>query len=133
MRRAQLLIATLLPVWLSAQVLVSGTMVGKEQQPLPYVTIAFQSLEDTSRLEGVFSSSDGSFELTLPSGSYAATFQMLGFERLTKQAVLVHENVDFGKIILHEEVEQLEEVVVRADRSYVETDLGKKTLYIGSD
>lgn len=118
---------------LLAQVKISGTVLDEEEKPLPYVTIAFQSLTISTRLEGSFSSETGQFELSLPPDRYHVIFQMIGFQNHEMKEVIIDSELDLGKVMLKTAVTQLEEVVVRAERSYLESDLGKKTLYIGSD
>ena len=115
-----------------SQVKVKGTIQNQKGEPLAYVTIAFQSTTLSSRLEGAYSSSEGSFEVDLIPDHYQVTIQMIGYENLVLEKEVVTE-VDFGALMMIESAEELDEVVVRAERSYITNDLGKKTLYVGAD
>ncbi|MEO9870740.1 TonB-dependent receptor [Ekhidna sp.] len=115
-----------------SQITVSGNIVDQDNQPISYATIAFQSQTISSRLEGVFSDNEGHFEILLPPDQYLITFQMVGYKRLEFER-LITADLNLGKLVLKENVKELEEVIVRTERSYIENDLGKKTLYVGSD
>lgn len=133
MKKIYLLFCALVPIGLLGQAKISGIVLDKEQEPLPYATIAFQSLSVSELFEGTFSSADGRFELTLPHGTYRVTIQMVGFQNRELNELAIDSDFDLGEVILQPDILQLEEVVVRAERSYIESDLGKKTLYIGAD
>lgn len=133
MHKALSFLLALLPLTLISQIQVKGVIVDENEKPLPYVTIGFQSQTISERLEGTFSSQEGKFELSLPADSYAISFQMVGFQKMEMTEVLLDKDVDMGKIFLVADITELDEVVVRVERSYIENDLGKKTLHIGSD
>lgn len=132
MRSGQIifLVLAMMPFAIKAQIQVLGTVLDENKKPLPFVTIAFESAEG---VEGTFSDVNGKFQISVPPESYSLTFQMVGFESLKLEELELDQNVDLGAIYLKSNVTELEEVVVRVERSYIESDLGKKTLYVGSD
>lgn len=116
------------------QVTVSGKMIdSKTNEPLAFATGAFQSLTITDRLEGTYSDDKGAFELSLAQDRYTITFQTIGYENFVLSDIEITSTTDLGLIKMKVSKTELEEVVVRAELSYVENDLGKKTLHIGSD
>ncbi|MEM7297833.1 MAG: outer membrane beta-barrel family protein [Bacteroidota bacterium] len=114
------------------QMTVSGKVVDEKGDPVPYVTVSFRSQTAPSRMEGTFTLEDGRFTLQIPADRYLIGFQMIGYEKVSIEKQ-VTEDLDLGMVTMKENVEELEEVVVRAERSYIENDLGKKTLHIGAD
>lgn len=130
----KLLILSLLSSYsLFGQVYVTGKVIDDQQKPLSYATIAFQSMNISDHLEGTFSAANGQFELSIPVGEYQVTFQMVGYENVMLENVTIESESDLGTIVMKEDAIQLEEIVVRTERSYIESDLGKRTLFIGSD
>ncbi|MEO1256093.1 MAG: carboxypeptidase-like regulatory domain-containing protein, partial [Bacteroidota bacterium] len=115
-----------------AQIRVIGRVVDDQKQSIPFVTISFQSKTISSRLEGTFSDIDGRFNVELTPDKYTITFQMIGYENAVIEQV-VKDDTDLGRVLLTENVRELDEVIVRAERSHIESDLGKKILYVGAD
>ena len=126
------LIFTLSLFDLMGQVDVVGRVMDEENNPIPYATIAFQSTSLSDRLVGAFTNAEGDFMIKLPADQYEITIQMVGYENLILNRS-ISEALDLGTLIMGERVDELQEVVVRAERSYIEHDLGKKTLHVGSD
>lgn len=132
MRIAQIIFIALAisPSVINAQIQVRGIVIDEEKKPLPFVTIAFESVKG---IEGTFSNVDGKFQISLPAESYSITIQMVGFGTKKLENISIHESIDLGSFQLVSEIRELDEVVVRAERSYIESDLGKKTLHVGAD
>ncbi|MEP5610888.1 MAG: TonB-dependent receptor [Cyclobacteriaceae bacterium] len=119
---------------LSAQIIVSGKLVDAEsKQHISFATVAFQSLTVSDGLEGVYTMEDGSFKVQLAADRYSVTVQMVGYSNYVIEQLEVVKDRNLGVLQLSPEVKQLEEVVVKGERSYIQNDLGKKTLFIGSD
>lgn len=116
-----------------AQVEIKGTLRADDGTVIPYATIIFESLTEDGKNEGTFSEVDGSFKVAIPKDIYFIQFQMIGYESLPMDSVVVDGNLNFGALTMISEVVQLSEIVIRAERSHIESDLGKKTLYIGND
>ncbi len=116
-----------------AQFQVSGTILDEYGKPIPFATIGFEELNETQAPIGDFSSVDGSFILKLEEGIYRLEIHMLGYASMKQDSIKVNQSIDLGIIKLETEVVELDEVVVRAERSYIQNELGKKTLYIGND
>jgi len=88
---------------------------------------------DSTNIRGVTTGIEGRFQITeLESKSYKIVIQMLGYQDWEKEVELL-ESTNLGKIVLKEESKVLSEINVVAERSTVESRLGKKVLRIGQD
>ncbi len=117
----------------TAQVQISGQIQDEDGISIPFATVLFESISDVNRREGAFTDPAGFFRLMLSPGLYQFRLQMVGFETLYLDSLRVTDDMDLGVLNLMSDIVQLEEVVVRGERSHIESDLGKKTLHIGND
>ncbi len=127
-----MLLFCLCSIKLVAQVVVRGKIVDLKNQPVPYATVAFQSTTSSDRLEGTLTSLNGSFEIALYADEYQISLQMVGYKNVSVVEV-IENDFDLGTLIMEADIIALNEVLVRADKSHIVNDLGKKTLYIGGD
>jgi outer membrane receptor protein involved in Fe transport len=76
---------------------------------------------------------DGTFKFnSVSQEKYQLTVQMLGFEDAT-QVISINNSKTLPPIVLKEDINQLDEVQVIAERSFLESSLGKKVLRDGQD
>lgn len=118
---------------LSAQLNLTGIVFSEEEKAVEFATVSIYPLSDSTNVQGVTTEIGGAFLIAnLKAESYKVVIQMLGFQDWEKEINLI-ENTHIGKIILKEETTLLNEVNVTAERSTVESRLGKKVLRIGQD
>lgn len=102
--------------------------------PLEYVNVALYSQNDSSMVTGTITDSKGFFALEkIPYGKYYLTINFIGYEKqIVKNIELTADNyeIDLNEILLKEATEQIDEVEVVADRSYVEFKLDKKVINV---
>jgi outer membrane receptor protein involved in Fe transport len=120
---------------LNLQAQVKGRVIDAQSgNPLPYATISLYQLPDSLLVDGAISEEDGQFRMNPKPGSYFAKVESLGFEHFfigdfeVKKAPL-----DFGNIRLKTAAEQLEEVVVQAEKSSMQMSLDKRVFNVGKD
>ena len=119
--------------YLFAQHYISGQLFNQEGQPLEFASIVLYPIGDSTYIRGAITSQSGVFKFeNLAPGSYQLVVQMLGFEDFGQQ-VNLSSNVVLEAIKLKEETNFLNEIEVVAERSYLESRLGKKVLRIGQD
>ena len=119
---------------LHAQVQLSGEV--KDQSsgmPLPFATILAKNLNADIETTGTFAGEEGFFLLDLDTGQYQLTVQMVGYQNHIINSFNLTNDHELGIVQLKPNLTELSEVVVRTERSYVENDLGKRTLHVRSD
>lgn len=116
------------------KVKVTGKIIEKTtQQPLEYATVAFYSGNNPKAVAGGVSDSKGEFSIDVPEGTYNIIFEFISFESTRMENRRVDGNTNLGTVQLSDAAMQLNEVVVRAERTTVEIKLDKKVYNVGSD
>ncbi len=114
---------------------IKGNLVNAQQEPVSYATISVFDLQKELIL-GAISDEKGLFLLEeLPLEALRIEIQFLGYKSIQKDIVLSRKNkkVDFATLVLEEDQQQLEEVVVTAEKSQYQLSLDKKVFLVGED
>jgi outer membrane receptor protein involved in Fe transport len=105
-----------------AQKIITGTVKDERSIPLPYSNVLLIKESDSSLVKGIVSDLNGNFEIkNIESGSYVLKALMVGYHpffspiRITDQ-----KSVYIFDIIMNEDVRNLEEVVVKAQKPLYE-------------
>ena len=107
---------------------ISGVIKDGDNQPLPYSTIIFTKLEDSSTF-GEITNENGVFSLkNLSLGDYSYQVSYVGFENCTKR-IKITGSVTLPDIILKDGI-ALGEVTVTGHRKLIKSDKGKLTLQV---
>ena len=113
---------------------VSGQILDTETgQPLEYATIALYSQLKKDEITGGISDEKGNFSVEVKPGMYNIKIDYISFESFTKEKVVIRSDLSLGEVKLNIDVNLLEEVEVRAERTEVEIRLDKKIYNIGQD
>jgi len=130
----------LLPILFSSTIQAQTTIKGQllEQNtdaPLPFATIAFYSLPDSSMATNALTEEDGSFKTAIEPGSYYALAQYVGFEDkiVTGIQIAAGKATDLGTLYMRSDAVALQEVEVRAERSQMEFKLDRRVFNVGKD
>lgn len=116
------------------KVKVTGKIIEKTtQQPLEYATVAFYSGNNPKAVAGGVSDSKGEFSIDVPEGTYNIIFEFISFESTRMDNRRIDGNTNLGTVQLSDAAMQLNEVVVRAERTTVDIKLDKKVYNVGSD
>lgn len=129
-------IAILFPTLLFGQeVMVKGAVVEKKtQKPIELASIAFLDTETNAIIQETSSDAEGNFEAKIKSGKYHLQVSFLDYQSVILQQVSFLEDKNIGNVFLEENKTQiLDEVVVTAEKSSVETKLDKKIFNVGKD
>lgn len=122
-------------LYTSAQVSVSGKLVDKETgTPVGKVNVLFTSLQTEEKM-GAVSESDGSFQVTLPTGgSYAVRYSHLNF-KTKKDTVQVPVTGPFalGSIKIKPDNQELKEVKIEDQQKSVYDESSDKRIYSPDD
>lgn len=113
---------------------VTGKVLEKtSNQPLEYATITLKNSSDPKALAGGVTNAKGEFSIDVIPGTYDIITEFISFKSSEIKQKSITKNVSLGTIYLAEDAKQLDEVVVRAEKTTVEIKLDKKVYNVGSD
>lgn len=116
---------------------VSGRIVDSiSSGPLSYATIQVFESRQKKLVNGNVSADSGAFSIDIPFGRYYALVEFAGYSaHTTAEFVLSAQNSrhDLGLIRLASKAVVLSEVVVQAEKSYMQLSLDKKVFTVGKD
>ena len=116
-----------------AEVKISGKVIDATRNaPLEYATIAFTNSEGEIVTGGI-TDIKGTYTIPVPPGLYKVTFEFIGFKTKTLANQRLTKDTTLPTITLSEDLESLDEVVIRAETTEVEIKLDKKIYNIGKD
>lgn len=119
---------------LQTKIKITGNIIDKTSQlPLEYATISFTNPTNSKTLAGGITDDKGAFNVEIASGVYDIKVEFISFKNLEIKGKNLQENTNLGQLFLAEDAAQLNEVVVRAEKSLVEIKLDKKVYSIGKD
>ncbi|MEA9415067.1 outer membrane beta-barrel family protein [Flavobacterium sp. PL02] len=117
-----------------AKVKVTGKVVEKTtNQPLEYATITLVNTKNPKALAGGITNNKGEFSVDAVPGVYDIKIEFISFKVIEIKQKNIAENINLGQFALSEDANQLNEVVVRAEKSTVEIKLDKKVYNVGQD
>lgn len=118
----------------SDEAFITGQIYNQQQKPVPYASVAVFDSTEAYIVTGASSDSTGSFKIDVDKGSYVLRVSFISFKTFTQPfEVKAGETKSFGEIILEATSENLEEVVVRAERSQMQMSFDKRVFNVGSD
>jgi outer membrane receptor for ferrienterochelin and colicins len=113
---------------------VNGRVIEKtSKQPLEYATITFKNPNNPKDLTGGITNAKGEFDVAVSPGIYDITIEFISFKAIEIKQKNIQNDTSLGLITLDEDASQLNEVVVRAEKTTVEIKLDKKVYNVGSD
>ena len=93
---------------------MSGKVVDSQNNPLPYVSVVLQNVQDSSYVCGVATDTEGLFTLQIQEDiEYTVLLSYMGYESIKK----VCRAGDLGTIVMKEDSKMLDEVVIVASRT----------------
>ena len=103
------------------KVKVSGKVLEKvSKQPLEYATISITAPNDTKVIAGGITNPKGEFEVAVAPGTYDIKVEFISFKSTEIKQKSIQNDTNLGVVNLSEDAAQLNEVVVRAEKSTVE-------------
>ncbi|WP_433812989.1 TonB-dependent receptor domain-containing protein [Flavobacterium johnsoniae] len=116
------------------KVKVTGKVFEKvTKQPLEYATISIMAPNDTKVIAGGITNPKGEFEVAVVPGTYDIKVEFISFKSTEIKQKSIQDDTNLGVVNLSEDAAQLNEVVVRAEKSTVEIKLDKKVYNVGQD
>lgn len=131
-------IITCLPFLLLAQskpLEITGTVIeGNSESPIEFATIILADKQTKKTINGVTTDLDGKFSLESKIRDFYLEVSFIGFSTKTiTEFNIENDKIDLGNILLFEDSKQLDEVVVRAEKSSTEFKLDKRVFNVGKD
>lgn len=116
------------------KVKVTGTVVAQTtKQPLEYTEVRFVSAQTNKVVTGGLTDAKGAFAIEVPQGTYVVNIEFLSFKPKVLPNKTLQADTDLGTIALEDAATQLDEVVVRKEKTTVEIKLDKKVYNVGQD
>jgi outer membrane receptor protein involved in Fe transport len=86
-------------------------------------------------INGMLTDKKGKFYLELESGSYVLQINFMGYKSVKMNFTLTNtqNKYDFGVIYLEEDISQLDEVEIQAEKTSITEKIDKKVIHIGKD
>lgn len=117
-----------------AKIKVTGKIVDKvSNHPLEYATISLKNSKNPKALAGGITNGKGEFDVDVFPGVYDIVVEFISFKPIEIKQKEILEKTSLGTIALEEDASQLNEVVVRSEKSSVEIKLDKKVYNVGQD
>ena len=112
---------------------ITGKVIDKDtKQPLEYATIVLTSVK-SKKVTGGLTDKDGNFNVEVNNGVYKISFEFISFKSYKLSNKAISSDTNLGVISLATDSENLNEVVVIAERTTVEIRLDKKIYNVGKD
>lgn len=115
-------------VRISGIILEKGTNV-----PLEYATVVLQNANKPEIVTGGVTDENGKFDFEINSGIYNVRYEFISFKTISVKNKSFNTDTNLGTIFLEEDVAQLNDVVVVAEKSTVEIKLDKRVYNVGKD
>ena len=103
------------------------------KQPLEYATLTFTNTKNPKAVFGGITNAKGEFNIEVNAGSYNVKIEFISFKAIEISQQVYKESSNLGTIFLEEDANQLNEVVVRSEKTTVEIKLDKKVYNVGTD
>lgn len=130
-----ILISIIFSISVSAQSGISGRIIDTYDYGVAFANVLLLNSEDSSFVKGAVTDEDGYYALAnITPGGYVIESYMIGFSKSYSDLIQLEPgaNVKVNPIILAEESQELEEVVIKADKPLYEMEMGKMVVNVPS-
>ncbi|WP_326937109.1 TonB-dependent receptor domain-containing protein [Flavobacterium sp. PL11] len=118
----------------SKRIKITGKVIEKvSKQPLEYATITFLTPDNPKPVAGGITNPKGEFDIEIKPGIYDVKIEFISFKVNEIKQRNFKSSTTLGTISLEEDANQLNEVVIRTERTTVEIKLDKKVYNVGND
>ncbi len=116
------------------KITITGKIIEKSSNlPLEYATITLKNSKNPKLLFGGITDNKGEYTVEITPGTYDISLEFISFKPTIIKQKQLTEAASLGTTALEEDATQLNEVVVRAEKSTVEIKLDKKVYNVGQD
>ncbi|WP_459211744.1 TonB-dependent receptor [Aquimarina rhabdastrellae] len=103
------------------------------KMPLEFATVSILGANGGKVIEGGVTNEKGLFEIEVKPGTYDIKIEYISFKSEIKPQVNIQQDIHLGTIILTEDLAQLSEVNIVAEKTSVSYKLDKKVFNVGKD
>lgn len=116
------------------KVAITGKIIEKTSKlPLEYATVTFKNTKNPKLIFGGITDNKGDYSVEVVAGTYDITLEFISFKPTVISQKQLNEATNIGTTALEEDATQLNEVVIRAEKTTVEIKLDKKVYNVGQD
>ena len=113
---------------------ITGKVIDKiSKQSLEYAAVTFTNTKYAKGITGGITNPKGEFDVDIVPGTYDIKVEFFSFKTILIKDRKFTDAINIGEIALEEDATQLNEIVVRSDKSTVEIKLDKKVYNVGQD
>nr|MBP6558087.1 carboxypeptidase-like regulatory domain-containing protein [Flavobacterium sp.] len=117
-----------------AKIIITGNVIDKTSKlPLEYATVTLKNTKNPKQIFGGITDNKGIFSIDAAAGEFNIIIEFISFKPTEIKAKQLSGNTNLGTISLEEDATQLNEVVIRAEKTTVEIKLDKKVYNVGND
>ena len=115
------------------QISITGKIIDSNtKEPLEYATVILNN-QETKQLSGGITDENGNFNIKINTGTYDISFEFISFKTIKIPNKIINSSINFGTIKLSEDADELDEIVIIAEKSTVEIRLDKRIYNVGKD
>ena len=115
------------------QISITGKIIDlNTKEPLEYATVILNN-QETKQLSGGITDENGNFNIKINTGTYDISFEFISFKTIKIPNKIINSSINFGTIKLSEDADELDEIVIIAEKSTVEIRLDKRIYNVGKD
>jgi outer membrane receptor protein involved in Fe transport len=115
------------------QISITGKIIDSNtKEPLEYATVILNN-QETKQLSGGITDENGNFNIKINTGTYDISFEFISFKTIKISNKIINSSINFGTIKLSEDADELDEIVIIAEKSTVEIRLDKRIYNVGKD
>ena len=116
------------------KVAITGKIIEKTSKlPLEYATVTFKNTKNPKLIFGGITDNKGDYNVEVIAGVYDITLEFISFKPTVISKKQFDAPTNLGTTALEEDATQLNEVVIRAEKTTVEIKLDKKVYNVGQD
>ena len=132
MKKISLLVVCLFSLFQVRAQVIMGNIIDENQEAIPYATLMLMDAKDSTLVKADYSKEDGTFKIDrIPNGQYHLNITTVGYANYKSKIINLSTSDEFvvmENIQLQKATENLEEVVVTAQRPLIEV-LPDKTVF----
>ncbi|WP_159467012.1 outer membrane beta-barrel family protein [Dyadobacter sp. 3J3] len=113
---------------------ITGKLVETNKQPVLFASVALYSSADSTLIGGATSDEKGNFVIGTDRGNYFLKVTYLTLdEKIVPDISIENQGVNLGVIVMKANAQELEEVLVKGEKSQMELQLDKRVFNVGKD
>jgi hypothetical protein len=113
---------------------IKGQLQDADKKPVPFANIALYTFKDSTLIGGSTSDEKGAFTIPAAPGKYFLKITFLSLnEKIIPNVNVVNQDTDIGVVAMTSNARNLEELVIRGEKSQMDLQLDKRVFNVGKD